>query len=147
VVGSSSRLQAHDIACWVIKTSTAPDRIVQGWAPESGQRLQRCVRPSYRLGLMAPGQRCLLWLSGREEPGVHAVGVLSGVPEDLVVEVDLHRLAEPVLRTDLLTTAAFASAEVARMPAGSNPSYLTAPQLRPLLDRLAPGELREAGWA
>jgi hypothetical protein len=97
---------------------------------------------------MAPGQRCLLWLSGREEPGVHAVGVLSGVPgDDLAVGVDLHRLDEPVPRAELVTTAAFAGAEVVRMPAGSNPSYLTRPQLQPLLDRLDPDELRRAGWA
>ena len=134
------------MACWVLKTSRAPDRIVAGWAPETGQRLARCVRPSYRLGLMAAGQRCLLWLSGRELPGVHAIGVLSGGPDDLAVEVDLHRLDEPVLRAELLTTAAFAGAEVVRMPAGSNPSYLTEQQLRPVLDRLDPASLRRAGW-
>ena len=36
------------------------------------------MRPSYRLGLMAAGQPVLLWLSGRRQPGVHAVGVLTG---------------------------------------------------------------------
>ena len=36
-----------------------------------------------------------------------------------------------------MTLPAFAASEVARMPAGSNPSYLTAPQLAEVLARLS----------
>jgi len=144
---SAQRLNRADVACWVLKTSAPPGAVAPGWAPGAAARVGRCVRPSYRLGLMAPGQRCLLWLSGRQDPGVHAVGVLTGPPDgDLVVEVALHRLVEPLPRASLLATP-FASAEVVRMPAGSNPSWLTAAQLLPVLDSLDAAELAAAGWA
>ena len=143
----AQRLTGADVACWVLKTSAPPDAVALGWAPGGTARVGRCVRPSYRLGLMAPGQRCLLWLSGRQDPGVHAVGVLTSPPDDdLVVGVALHRLAEPLPRAHLLGTA-FATAEVVRMPAGSNPSWLTAAQLFPVLDHLDAAELAAAGWA
>ena len=101
--------------------------------------LTRCVRPSYRLGLMAPGQPCLLWRSGRDSPGVHALGVLSGPVhgEDggPVVPVRLTPLAEPVPRAELVADPVFREAEVIRMPAGSNPSWLTAAQYAVVLAR------------
>lgn len=137
----------------MIKSSRPPGALVPGWAPHRDEQLHRCVRRSYRLDLMAPGQRCLLWLSGREEPGVHAIGVLVGPPDDgpgdggPEVEVGLHLLGEPVPRAELLAAPAFARAEVVRMPAGSNPSYLTAPQLQDVVDRVDPASLRAAGWA
>ena len=118
-----ARLTADDVACWVLKS--ASPRQVAG-------ELTRCVRPSYRLGLMAAGQPCLLWRSGRQDPGVHAVGVLTGPPEagdgGPVVPVRLVALAEPVPRAELLADPAFRDAEVLRMPAGSNPSWLDAAQ-------------------
>ena len=146
------RLGPADVGCWVLKTTRPPAEMSPGWAAGEARAFRRCVRRSYRLDLMAPGQRCLLWLSGRDRPGVHAIGVLAGSPEgppgeEPGVEVVLHLLGEPVPRAELLATAGFSGAEVVRMPAGSNPSYLTAPQLRPLLDRLDPADLRAAGWA
>ena len=77
-----ARLTPDDVACWVLKT--AGDVVVG--------EVSRCVRPSYRLGLMAPGQPCLLWRSGRHDPGVHALGVLTGGPRDGAVPVRLGRL-------------------------------------------------------
>ena len=141
------RLEPGDVACWVIKTSAPPRALAPGWRPGPVLVLRRCVRPSYRLGLMEPGQRCLLWLSGREEPGVHAVGVLTAGPdEEAAVEVGLHLLESPVERAELAVLREFAPAEVMRMPAGSNPSYLTDAQLRPVLDRLDAASRRAAGW-
>ncbi len=96
---------------------------------------------------MAPGQRCLLWLSGAREPGVHAIGVLTGAPgEDARVEAGFHLLAEPVARAELAIDPAFAGAEVVRLPIGANPSYLTAAQLAPVLARLEPSVREAAGW-
>lgn len=142
------RLRPQDVACWVVKTATAPSQLVPGWAPGTEAHLHRCLRPTYRLGLMAPGQRCLLWLSGAREPGVHALGVLAGAPgTDQRVEVGLHLLDEPMPRAELLAEPAFAAAEVVRLPIGANPSYLTAVQLAPVLARLEPPVLRAAGWA
>jgi hypothetical protein len=122
----------------------APD-----WAPGTARAMSRCVRSSYRLQLMAAGQPCLLWLSGRVAPGVHALGRLSGpVGEDdggPVVPVDLELLTEPVPRTELLTDPRMHDAEVLRMPAGSNPSWLSARQFSAVLDRVDAGELRRWG--
>jgi hypothetical protein len=101
------RLTPGDVACWVLKTSRPPAEIALGWRPGTGRELTRCVRPSYRLDLMDAGQPCLLWLSGRRQPGVHAVGVL----------------ADPDAR----------DAEVLRMPAGSNPSWLSGAQFHVVL--------------
>ena len=127
-----------DVACWLLKTARPPAAIDPGWRPGTAVRVRRCLRPSYRLGLMAAGQPCLLWLSGPRESGVHAVGVLVAPPDPDTVEVELHRLAEPLPRAELLLDPAFATAEVIRMPAGSNPSYLRPAQLAPVLARLDP---------
>ena len=130
-----------------MKTAAPPSALAAGWAPGETRHLQRCLRPTYRLALVAPGQRCLLWLSGAREPGVHAVGVLAGVPGgDGRVEVALHRLEEPLARAELLAEPAFAGAEVVRVPIGANPSYLTAAQLAPVLARLEPQARAAAGW-
>lgn len=126
-------LTRQDVAAWLLKTSLPPEQLVEGWAAGDTQRLQRCLRASYRLDLMDAGQPCLLWLSGRDRPGVHAVGTLAEPPtlagSGPEVAVTLRRLPRPLAREALLRSPAFADAEVVRMPAGSNPSYLTAAQL------------------
>jgi hypothetical protein len=101
---------------------------------------------------MAPGQRCLLWLSGRRQPGVHGLGLLASGPEPArdgarhAVDVVLHLLPDPVPRAELVLARDFAAAEVVRMPAGSNPSWLDHGQLRAVLDRVDGSALRAAGW-
>jgi hypothetical protein len=137
VVVSSPRLSGGDVACWLLKTSRPPAELAPGWPAGTSRTLDRCLRPSYRLGLMAPGQRCLLWLSGRHA-GVHAIGTVVEAPDPAgppSVTVALRLLAEPVPRTELLGTA-FRTAEVIRMPAGSNPSWLDHRQLAAVLDHL-----------
>jgi len=133
-------LSADDVAAWLVKTSRPPEQLVDGWPAGGTRRLQRCLRASYRLDLMRAGQPCLLWLSGREQPGVHAVGTIAGSPTTGAggpeVSVTLRRLRRPVPRDLLLRSPAFAGAEVLRMPAGSNPSYLTAAQLAAVRDLL-----------
>jgi hypothetical protein len=113
--------------------------IAPGWAPDDERDLTRCVRRSYRLDLVESGQPALLWVSGRVRPGVHAVGTVTGPVRDddgPVLPVRLRRLARPVARVDLLDDPAFRDAEVIRMPAGSNPSWLSRPQLAAVLRRL-----------
>jgi hypothetical protein len=121
----------------VLKSSLVPGALVPGWRPGDAADLDRCVRRSYRLDLMAPGQPCLLWVSGRELPGVHALGVLTGTAvEDAggpVVGVSWTRLPRPVPRSELLADPATRDAEVLRMPAGSNPSWLSAGQYAAVL--------------
>jgi len=144
------RLTPDDVACWVLKSRTAPGELVPGWRPGPVQALRRCVHPTYRLSLVAPGQRCLLWVSGRHVAGVHAIGVVTAGPVvgDAGPEVGLglHLLEEPVPRGELVAERGLAAAEVLRAPFGSNPSYLTAEQLRVVVSRLAPADLRAAGW-
>jgi hypothetical protein len=141
------RLLPGDVACWVLKSTRPPAVIDPGWPAGGARELTRCVRLSYRLELMAPGQRCLLWVSGRTEPGVHALGELTAEPGvrdgGPVVAVRLTRLGAPVPRADLLADPATRDAEVLRMPAGSNPSWLSAGQFAAVLAHLPRGERPE----
>jgi hypothetical protein len=129
-----------DVACWVLKSTRPLEAIHPGWPVGAARELTRCVRRSYRLDLVHPGQPCLLWVSGRTDPGVHAVGEVTGGPEDgadgPVVDVRLTRLARPVPRDELLGDPAVRTAEVLRMPAGSNPSWLSAAAYAAVLARL-----------
>ena len=136
-----TRLSPADVGCWVVKSSRLPEQIDPGWPAGAGRRLDRCLRRSYRLDLMRAGDACLLWVSGRTAPGVHAVGVLAGEPIDAdggpEVALDLTLLAEPVARAELLLDPVAAGAEVLRMPAGSNPSWLSAAQFAVVRARVA----------
>jgi hypothetical protein len=137
-----ARLEPSDVAGWLLKSTRAPTEITPGWAPGEERELTRCVRRSYRLELVSPGQPVLLWVSGRVRPGVHAVGTVSGPVraddgdgDGPVLPVRLTALSEPVDRSELLADPGFRSAEVLRMPAGSNPSWLSATQLGAVLAR------------
>jgi hypothetical protein len=136
------RLQPGDVACWVVKSAAAPEDVAPGWTAGATRRIDRCVRRSYRLDLMAPGQPCLLWISGRHAPGVHALGTVTTAvvegPGGPVVGLRLTRLAEPVPRAELLADPVARDAEVLRMPAGSNPSWLSAVQYAAVLALLGP---------
>jgi hypothetical protein len=135
-----ARLTTDDVACWVLKTARPPEELVPGWRPGAQHELIRCVHPSYRLELVEPGRPCLLWLSGPDHPGVHALGTITGTPEPApdgpAVPVRLTLLTEPVPRAVLLGDARARNAEVLRMPAGSNPSWLSAVQFAAVLDRI-----------
>jgi hypothetical protein len=139
------RLSAADVGCWVLKSAHPPADVVPGWRPGTARTLTRCVRRSYRLDLMAAGQPCLLWLSGRDEPGVHALGELTGAAQadgdGWAVPMRLTLLPEPVSRADLLTDPVAREAEVLRMPAGSNPSWLSPAQFAAVLARAGDGRL------
>ncbi|WP_448639841.1 hypothetical protein [Geodermatophilus sp. URMC 63] len=135
-----TRLSPADVACWVVKTARPPSVLAPGWRRGEERTFSRCLRRSYRLELMSPGQPVLLWLSGRDRAGVHATGVLAGdVGEDErspLVHVRLTLLTAPLPRADLLADPGARDAEVLRMPAGSNPSYLTPAQYAALLAHL-----------
>ena len=142
-----ARLQPSDVAGWLLKSTRPPAAIDPGWAPGEERELSRCVRRSYRLELVSPGQPVLLWVSGRVDPGVHAVGTVSGPVRESgdddgpVVPVRLTSLSDPVHRGVLRADPDFRSAEVLRMPAGSNPSWLSAAQLGAVLARTGPHRL------
>jgi hypothetical protein len=133
------RLERADVACWLIKTSGTPDGLDAG----RDAVLDRCLRRSYRLDLVRPGDDCLLWRSGAVDPGVCAVGTIAGEVAESgggpVVAVRLRLLRSPVPRAELLADPGFRDAEVLRMPAGSNPSWLSARQFAAVLARLPGG--------
>ena len=86
----------------MLKSTRPPAGIDPGGRPGATRSLTRCVRRSYRLDLLAAGQPCLLWVSGRVSPGAHALGTVTGAPDDgaegPVVRVRWGRLGEPVVR-------------------------------------------------
>jgi hypothetical protein len=133
------RLERADVACWLIKTSRMPVALDAG----RDAVLDRCLRRSYRLDLVRPGDRCVLWRSGAVAPGVCAVGTVAGEVGESdggpVVAVRLRLLPAPVPRAELRADPDFRDAEVLRMPAGSNPSWLTHRQFAAVLARLPGG--------
>jgi hypothetical protein len=60
-------------------------------------------------------------------------GPVRDTDDGPAVPVRLTRLAEPVDRAELLADPAVRDAEVLRMPAGSNPSWLSAGQYAAVL--------------
>jgi hypothetical protein len=71
---------------------------------------------------------------------VHALGTLTAGPHEAdggpVVTVRLTLLRDPLPRSALLADPVARDAEVLRMPAGSNPSWLSAEQFAVVLDRV-----------
>lgn len=79
----------------------------------------------------------LLWVSGsdREHPaGIYARGRTTGPATPDAMPLVLEPLAHPLLRSELLGHPGLATMEVLRMPAGSNPSYVTREQLEVLAE-------------
>ena len=142
------RLTRSGVTSWVIKSAVAPGGVHPDWPPGTVRSVLRCVRPSYRLDLMDAGARCLLWISGRHAPGVHAIGTFAAAPEGdpPAVRLELYRLVFPVARAELIDSPGFGRAEVIRMPAGSNPSYLEPAAAMALVDALDEVDRAQAGW-
>jgi hypothetical protein len=90
---------------------------------------QWCVRRSYRLALIRPGDRVLLWLSGRHPVrprGIWAIGEVTDLADERL-GVRLAPLARPL--TDCrLRSAGVDDLEVQRQPMGSNPSWVSREQ-------------------
>ena len=144
MASTTSRSVTPDtLGAWLIKAR--PDAPGFGELVASGFRsiTHRCVRPGYRAGLVRPGQPVLLWISGRHPDlpaGIHAQGRTTGLPRrsdavTLDLPVALHRLERPVPRPDLLAHPTLCRLEVLRMPAGSNPSFLSPAELQDLREQ------------
>ncbi|HEU4336670.1 MAG TPA: hypothetical protein VFR45_05120 [Nocardioides sp.] len=125
-------LSSETLGAWLVKAS--------GAAPQTRAHVDAgfagvgtwCVRPTYRTDLVAAGQPVLLWISGSEPglpAGIHAHGRTTGPARDGVMPVVLVPLEQPLLRSELVGHPDLAALEVLRMPAGSNPSYVTPAQL------------------
>ncbi len=119
------------LGAWVVKANPARTSIADLAGAGFAGVARWCVRPSYRTTLVAAGQPVLLWVSGNDPgfpAGFHAFGevtgpcrVDAGQPE---IPMRLRPIPSPPLRAELLLDPVLATAEVVRMPAGSNPSYL-----------------------
>jgi hypothetical protein len=131
------------LGAWVVKASPTEDTVAELVRRGFSTDWTSCVRPTYRTDLVEAGQPVLLWVSGRDAStpaGIHARGVTTGSAaygEDQVrVPLRLEPVDPPVRRADLFGHPVLQGAEVLRMPAGSNPSYLTVEELAAL----------EQGW-
>jgi hypothetical protein len=103
----------------------------------------RCVVRGYRADLMKAGDLVVLWVSGDGRAmarGIWGVGHVTGPVEETATEVfvpvDIPLVAAPLTDADL-RAAGVDDLEVQRMPAGSNPSWVSKEQLariEPLLD-------------
>ncbi|WP_181310004.1 hypothetical protein [Nocardioides campestrisoli] len=130
-------LSEESLGAWLLKTDPRGTSVADLLAGGLARVATRCVRRSYRTDLIAPGQPVLLWVSGgdrRHPAGLYAQGRTTGpaTTDDegqLVMPLALEALPEPVLRDELLEHPELSRAEVIRMPAGSNPSYLSGAQL------------------
>ena len=149
-MAAGRRVTAANLGAWLVKARPDPHAEL---APADVTTIStRCLRPSYRTDLIEGGHLVLLWISGTstsQPAGIHAHGRATGtVVEDtsgsrqpgpgprrqstVLMPVALRPLAPPVLRADLLGHPVLSRIEVLRMPAGSNPSFLTREELAAL---------------
>ncbi|HEV2797418.1 MAG TPA: hypothetical protein VGV65_07325 [Nocardioides sp.] len=130
-------LTPDSLGAWLVK-ARGSDPATQAHARAGFADVDtRCVRPTYRTELVRAGQRVLLWVSGNEAElpaGIHAQGRTTGAARDGVIPVELTPVSSPLLRSELVGHPELAAMEVLKMPAGSNPSYVTPEQLRVLTE-------------
>ncbi|RYB93783.1 hypothetical protein EUA93_05050 [Nocardioides oleivorans] len=121
-----------DLGAWVIKARGSEPSTQEHVRSGFVQASSWCVRRSYRTDLVRAGQPVLLWVSGREAAapaGIHARGSTTGVVTGDRMPVRLESLPRPLLRSELAGHPALEALEVLRMPAGSNPSFVSRDQL------------------
>ena len=123
-------LSEESLGAWLVKADPAALPITDAVATRFTTVTSRCVRPSYRTALVREGQPVLLWISGRhpDHPaGIHAHGRTTGPATD-AMPVRLAPVDPVVTRRQVLAIPELFRAEVLRMPAGSNPSFLDVEQ-------------------
>lgn len=137
VVLPGRALSSETLGAWLVKASggasSTQAHVRTGFADVSTW----CVQPTYRTGLVAEGQPVLLWVSGteRDHPaGIYARGRATGPTSARAMPIVLTALAHPLLRSELVGHPGLASMEVLRVPAGSNPSFVTHEQLGALVE-------------
>ena len=140
-------LTTATLGAWLLKASGAAastgTHVRTGFADASTW----CVQPTYRTELVEAGQPVLLWVSGseREHPaGIYARGRTTGPAQAGLMPIALTPVLHPLLRSELVGHPGLATMEVLRVPAGSNPSFVTPEQLR-VLAELCPELGRELG--
>ena len=130
-----------DLGAWLIKANPTSSPVDEFVRTGFNTVTARCIQPTYRADEVAPGQAVLFWISGddKQHPaGLYAQGHTTGLPQSalerprLDLPVRLTSLDPPVLRLELLEHPRLSQLEVLKVPAGSNPSFLTRDQLEEL---------------
>ena len=142
----------HDIAAWIFKAR--PDLWdIESWLASDEPADSWRMADGPRVDLLAPGQRCFLWVTGaaraRLTPGIWAAGRITGDvfvqagdhddarwtdreaqrQERPFVPVELDRLVEPIPRVELRADPRFSTSEILRAPRVGNPVVLTPGEL------------------
>ena len=124
------------LGAWLIKCDPRVNPNLLAPGPDGVARVtSRCVARGYRAELMKAGDRVFLWVSGdgrtlaRGIWGVgHVTGVVEGSVTEVFVPVDIPLVVTPLTDVDLRAVGVD-DLEVQRMPAGSNPSWVSNEQL------------------
>jgi hypothetical protein len=128
------------LGAWLMRRS--PSGIGVAALVASGVTARWCVRPSYRLGLIRPGDRLLLWLSGRDPlhpRGLWAAGAIAGTSDGETVGIRLRALSRPLTDVELRSHG-IDDLEVQRQPMGSNPSWVSRRQWTQISSLLDSGD-------
>jgi hypothetical protein len=142
------------LGAWLVKASPGSLPIEELVRTGFVDITSRCVRPTYRTGLVRPDQPVLLWVSGndrRHPAGIYAAGHTTGPVDPAApspeMPVRLGAVEPPILREEILDDPTLAGIEVVRMPAGSNPSYLDAEQYHALQQAFPQARgVQHLGW-
>lgn len=148
------------LGAWLLKGNPAVWDVRRFLAEGHDVLTSWSVRPGYRSVLMRPGDRVVFWLSGPGTGGLvrgvwglgHVVAepepwtdaergwwVDDGARQALRARVEVHvPLLEEPLPASELRAAGITDLEVQRVPQGSNPSWVSRPQLD-ALETLLPG--------
>ncbi len=146
------RLTSSDIGAWLV---TCNPREFAEMLPRlrAGERVDGwCVRPTYRLDLVAPDQPALLLVSGPRgatpEPGIWMRGRMTGELDHgghrPRAGLDLALLDAPLPREVLRADPRTARMEVLRSAQTSNPSVVLPGEWAAIEDLLAGGAIRAA---
>jgi hypothetical protein len=142
-----------DFGAWLFKCNPR-NRDFERFLTEARGVREWCAARNYRATLIRSGQPVMLWVSGGlaavPVPGIWAVGETASSKDseaDIARAIDrptpetraksqvglaLRQLDEPIPRTVLRQVSGLERMEVLRIPAGSNPSWVTRAELEVL---------------
>jgi hypothetical protein len=132
----SSRAVTHsNLGAWLIKCDPRVNAEVLRPAGSSAVRVtSRCVARGYRSSMMKEGDHVVIWVSGdgrlmsRGIWGVgHVVGAVDASAAEPFISVDIPLFTTALTDADL-RAAHIDDLEVQRMPAASNPSWVSQEQ-------------------